>query len=145
MPSLTHLLYVPLPIRNVISMHTPLVKCRYLTIGQKQSSNNPVIVTMETSSAQVFHAPAQSAPESPRLDVDEESSQPRFYGPTSQRHTHGRSVPRDLDLLKASTDGDTELNVDSGPVRRLLQQTFFKTQPLSQAIIDEVRIVSCAC
>ena len=90
----------------------------------------------------ITHADRSTFPssqrESPRLDVDEESTGPRFYGPTSQRHIHDRDVPRDAALSSPSDDADAELNIDSGPVRRLLLDNFWKVQPLSQAIIDQV-------
>lgn len=82
--------------------------------------------------------PSPNERDSPRLDVDEEGNQPRFYGPSSQRYIHDRSVPRDTDMGGPATDAEAELNIDSGPVRNLLLQTFWKAQPLSQAIIDQV-------
>jgi hypothetical protein len=105
---------------------------------QVESSGNPAIETLND----VTHANRPIFPssqrESPRLDVDEESTGPRFYGPTSQRHIHDRDVPRDASLSSPSDDANAELNIDSGPVRSLLLDNFWKVQPLSQAIIDQV-------
>ena len=84
--------------------------------------------------------PSPTDRDSPRLDVDEESSQPRFYGPSSQRYIHDRNARRDADLDGPAGDANAELSIDSGPVRAVLLQTFWKAQPLSQAIIDQVSI-----
>jgi hypothetical protein len=104
------------------------------------SGSDPTLVPREGAIARVDdltsagHQPSSpNERDSPRLDVDDEGNQPRFYGPSSQRYIHDRRVPRDADLGGPLTDADAELNIDSAPVRNLLLQTFWKAQPLSQA------------
>ena len=105
---------------------------------QVESSSNPAIETLDDVAPATRPSFPSSQRESPRLDVDEESTGPRFYGPTSQRHIHDRDVPRDAALSSPSDDAYTELNIDSGPVRSVLLDNFWKVQPLSQAIVDQV-------
>ena len=107
------------------------------TLGQPQSTAlGSEQINGFTSSDR--EPPSPTDRDSPRLDVDEESSQPRFYGPSSQRYIHDRHARRDADVVGPAGDGNVELSTDSGPVRAVLLQTFWKAQPLSQAIIDQV-------
>lgn len=80
----------------------------------------------------------RSEKDSARLDVDEHSSQPRFYGPTSQRHLHRQSVSEapEIDNVLSNLHNNA-VNIDSGPVRSRLFQTFWTAQPLSQALVDQ--------
>ena len=99
----------------------------------------------DTFSSNVNRLTPPSEPDSSRLDVDEESSQPLFYGPTSQRYIHVRHLPDSGASSAQAGQPSSLVDMDSIPVRGLLLQTFWKAQELSQALVDQVRTVCRPC
>lgn len=79
-----------------------------------------------------------SEPDSARLNVDEVSSQPLFYGPTSQRYIHKPHPPDCREPYSQPNHTGALVNPDTPTVREVLLQTFWKAQPLSQALVDKV-------
>lgn len=78
--------------------------------------------------------------DAPRLDFDQEKGQSRFYGPTSQLHirSSSQSVPNDVEN-NATTAPMAEIKTDSARVKEILLQSYWESQPLSQALIERKR------
>lgn len=72
-----------------------------------------------------------------RLDVDENYGRPRFYGPTSQQYIQRRNLLSDSETMIAPSEPVEELNINTGPLRALLFQTFWKLQPNSVIVVEE--------